>query len=67
MPWTRAAALTDEHRARLIATGVDNEVLASTALRLVSGPPGMVNGVADALEDEGVPEEQVIRSRFSGY
>jgi ferredoxin-NADP reductase len=34
---------------------------------IVSGPPGMVNGVADALEDEGVPEEQVIRSRFSGY
>jgi ferredoxin-NADP reductase len=34
---------------------------------IVSGPPGMVNGVADALEGEGVPEEQVIRSRFSGY
>ena len=34
---------------------------------IVSGPPGMVNGVADQLEDEGVPEEQVIRSRFSGY
>ena len=34
---------------------------------LVSGPPGMVNGVADMLEAEGVPEEQVIRSRFSGY
>jgi hypothetical protein len=33
----------------------------------VSGPPGMVNGVADALEDEGVPEDQVIRSRFAGY
>jgi len=38
MPWTRAAALTDEHRARLIAAGVDNDILASTALRLVSGP-----------------------------
>jgi ferredoxin-NADP reductase len=34
---------------------------------IVSGPPGMVNGVADALEGEGVPEEQVIRSRFAGY
>jgi ferredoxin-NADP reductase len=34
---------------------------------IVSGPPGMVNGVADQLEGEGVPEEQVIRSRFSGY
>jgi ferredoxin-NADP reductase len=34
---------------------------------IVSGPPGMVNGVADTLEGEGVPEEQVIRSRFAGY
>lgn len=34
---------------------------------IVSGPPGMVNGVADQLEGGGVPEEQVIRSRFSGY
>jgi ferredoxin-NADP reductase len=34
---------------------------------IVSGPPGMVNGVADLLEGQGVPEEQVIRSRFSGY
>ena len=34
---------------------------------LGSGPPGMVNGVADMLEGEGVPEEQVIRSRFAGY
>lgn len=38
MPWTRAAALTDEHRARLTAAGVDGEVLASTAVRLVTGP-----------------------------
>jgi ferredoxin-NADP reductase len=34
---------------------------------IVAGPPGMVNGVADMLEGEGVPEEQVIRSRFAGY
>lgn len=38
MPWTRAAALTDEHRARLIAAGVDVDVLRSTSLRLVTGP-----------------------------
>ncbi len=38
MPWTRAAALTDEHRARLIAAGVDTDVLAATALRRVAGP-----------------------------
>jgi ferredoxin-NADP reductase len=34
---------------------------------LVAGPPGMVNGVADVLESEGVPEEQVVRTRFAGY
>ena len=34
---------------------------------IVSGPPGMVNGVGDMLEGEGVSEEQVIRSRFAGY
>lgn len=38
MPWTRAAALDDEHRARLIAAGVDAATLASTSLRLVAGP-----------------------------
>ena len=38
MPWTRAGALADAHRARLNAAGVDGDVLASTALRLVTGP-----------------------------
>ena len=38
MPWTRAAALHDEHRARLLAAGVDPDVLALTRLRLVTGP-----------------------------
>jgi ferredoxin-NADP reductase len=39
----------------------------SACTYIVSGPPGMVNGVADTLEGEGVPEDQVIRSRFAGY
>jgi ferredoxin-NADP reductase len=34
---------------------------------IVAGPPDMVNGVADQLEAEGLPEEQVLRSRFAGY
>ena len=34
---------------------------------LVAGPPAMVNSVADSLEGAGVPEEQVLRSRFAGY
>ncbi|WP_183095495.1 acyltransferase [Nocardioides stalactiti] len=38
MPWTRAAELSDEHRTRLIAVGVDPDVLEATPLRLVAGP-----------------------------
>lgn len=34
---------------------------------LVAGPPDMVNSVADSLEAAGVPEDQVLRSRFAGY
>ncbi len=34
---------------------------------LVAGPPGMVEGVADAIQAEGVAEERVLRSRFAGY
>jgi ferredoxin-NADP reductase len=34
---------------------------------LVSGPPAMVNAVADSLEAAGVPEDQVLRSKFAGY
>ncbi len=38
MPWTRSSALADEHRARLVAAGVDAEILAATPVRLVTGP-----------------------------
>jgi hypothetical protein len=34
---------------------------------LVAGPPPMVEGVAGQLGEAGVPEEQVLPSRFSGY
>ena len=34
---------------------------------LMAGPPGMVEGVADQLAEAGVPEEQILASRFSGY
>jgi ferredoxin-NADP reductase len=34
---------------------------------LVAGPPAMVNSVSDSLEEAGVQEEQVLRSRFAGY
>jgi NAD(P)H-flavin reductase len=33
----------------------------------VAGPPGMVEGVAEQLTEAGVPEEQILASRFSGY
>jgi len=34
---------------------------------LVAGPPAMVEGVAGELSEAGVPEEQVLPARFSGY
>jgi ferredoxin-NADP reductase len=34
---------------------------------LVAGPPAMVEGVEGQLSEAGVPEEQVLPSRFSGY
>ncbi|MBA2462660.1 MAG: FAD-dependent oxidoreductase [Actinobacteria bacterium] len=34
---------------------------------LVAGPPPMAEGVAAALLDAGVPEEQVVADKFSGY
>ena len=34
---------------------------------LVAGPPGMVEGVQEALAQAGVKEENVIAERFSGY
>jgi ferredoxin-NADP reductase len=34
---------------------------------LMAGPPGMVDGVVEALQAAGVPEEQLLPDRFSGY
>lgn len=34
---------------------------------MVAGPPGMAEGVEQALADAGVAEENVIAQRFSGY
>lgn len=34
---------------------------------MVAGPPKMVEGVAETLEQAGIPEEQVEAGRFSGY
>jgi ferredoxin-NADP reductase len=34
---------------------------------LVAGPPGMTEGVQQALEDAGVKEENVTAERYSGY
>ncbi|HEY7016892.1 MAG TPA: FAD-dependent oxidoreductase [Gaiellaceae bacterium] len=37
------------------------------ATYLVAGPPGMVEAVAEQLAEAGVPDEQVLPSRFAGY
>jgi ferredoxin-NADP reductase len=34
---------------------------------IVAGPPEMAQSVADSLAAAGVPEEQVLFQRFSGY
>jgi ferredoxin-NADP reductase len=34
---------------------------------LIAGPPAMVDGVAEALQGAGIPEDQVLPARFSGY
>jgi NAD(P)H-flavin reductase len=34
---------------------------------LVAGPPPMVEGVVEELKQAGVPEEQILPDRFSGY
>jgi NAD(P)H-flavin reductase len=34
---------------------------------LVAGPPAMVESVVEQLSGAGVPEEQVLPDRFSGY
>jgi ferredoxin-NADP reductase len=34
---------------------------------LLAGPPPMVEGVVDELKQAGLPEEQILPDRFSGY
>jgi len=34
---------------------------------LIAGPPAMVEGVAETLEQTGIPEGQIQAGRFSGY
>jgi NAD(P)H-flavin reductase len=34
---------------------------------LVAGPPAMVEGVAGQLTEAGIPEQQLMPARFSGY
>src|ERR671935_588452 len=44
---------------------IGDELLTSTYL--VAGPPPMVEGVVEALQLAGVPEDQIRPDRFSGY
>jgi Na+-transporting NADH:ubiquinone oxidoreductase subunit NqrF len=34
---------------------------------LVAGPPGDDEGVVEELKQAGIPEEQILSDRFSGY
>ena len=59
-----------EGEAREIDAGFLREHLGSgleESTFLVAGPPGMVEGVQQALGDAGVDEENVLAERYSGY
>jgi NAD(P)H-flavin reductase len=49
----------------LLRDHLDEELQALTYL--IAGPPAMVEGVSEALQTEGVPEDQVQAGKFSGY
>jgi ferredoxin-NADP reductase len=51
--------------AELLSDHLDGELADYTYL--VAGPPPMVEAVAGQLAEAGVPEEQVLPDRFSGY
>jgi len=51
--------------AELLKDHLDGDLSAFTYL--VAGPPAMVESVVEQLREAGVPEEQVLPDRFSGY
>ena len=51
--------------ANLLGDHLGEELQALTYL--IAGPPGMVEGVSEALQTAGVPEDQVQAGKFSGY
>jgi ferredoxin-NADP reductase len=51
--------------AALLTDHLDDEL--GDYMYLVAGPPAMVEGVTGQLSAAGVPEEQVLPDRFSGY
>jgi NAD(P)H-flavin reductase len=51
--------------AELLSDELEGELADYTYL--VAGPPAMVEGVTGQLSAAGVPEEQVLPDRFSGY
>ena len=51
--------------ADMLRDHLDDDLRAFTYL--VAGPPAMVEGIVEALGAIGVPEEQVVPDRFSGY
>ena len=51
--------------ANLLGDHLDEEL--PTLTYLLAGPPGMVEGVSEALQAAGVPDDQVQAGKFSGY
>ncbi len=61
-PWLGERRRID---ARFLSEVLDDD--AHTALYLVAGPPGFVDGVTVALDLLGVPDARVMRDAFDGY
>jgi ferredoxin-NADP reductase len=60
--WTGETRRID---AELLRDHLDGEL--SSFGYMIAGPPAMVEGVAEALRQAGIPDEQVTPGRFSGY
>ena len=59
--WEGETRRLDENVLRELVGELEEKVF------LIAGPPGMVEAVGDSLAAAGVPDDQVIAGKFSGY
>jgi ferredoxin-NADP reductase len=59
--WEGETRRLDENVLRELVGKLDEKIF------LIAGPPGMVEAIADSLAAAGVPDDQVMAGKFSGY